>query len=86
MAKQPRLQPATPCQLFHQPQIEFAQTSAATRARLDLLRSFAYASPPGGRQYGHAESGFGILRQLDRPFQDVSTKLAPVWTAGSATG
>src|SRR5271157_5993810 len=92
MLNQGRLQPSAACQLFHEPQVRFVETSESVWPGLDhranahhLLGNIRDASSHGGRQDSHSRSGLGVLRQSNRTIEDVGAKLTPVAAAGCAT-
>src|SRR5271167_872377 len=87
-----RLYPSAACQLFHEPQVRFVETSESVWPRLDhcanahhLLGNIRDASSHGGCQNSHSERRLGVLRQANGTIEDVGAKLTPVAAAGCAT-
>src|SRR5271157_4211037 len=87
-----RLYPSAACQLSHEPQVRFVETSESVRPGLDhranayhLLGNIRDASSHGGCQDSHSRRGLGVLRQANGTLEDVGAKLTPVATTGCAT-
>ena len=85
--------PTAACKFFDQEQIGFAKTVDAIRARRNhfanvyhFTRDSGNTSVLGGGKHCHSNCRLRILRQANRPPQNICSKLAPVAVAGRAAG
>ena len=94
MLTKSRLDPAAARQFLHQVYIRFVKTSSTIRPRIDNFAnvyhftgdSFTYFAPSEAASTAIPMRGLRIVRQSNRPSENIGSKLAPVVAAGCTAG